>query len=267
MSIAWSTRVWNETQHSGTDMLMLLAIADYADANGEAFPAVKTLAKRCRMQVRNAQVILANLRASGELEVRVCAGPKGANVYRLVLGSKRVQADAPLQSPAPVQPDAPLQSVAPVHSSTQGGAKDCAVPLQPNAYEPSLNQQEPSVESTASTRGLPPCPTDAILTLFAAKVDSLPHPRAELWVRKRAAPMHERWKWVLKAKRDNGERYATTAAEALTFFGRFFDCVAESDFLSGRNGRWKKCTLDWLMAEKNFAKVVEGNYANDGAPT
>ena len=39
--------------------------------------------------------------------------------------------------------------------------------------------------------------------------------------------------------------------------------VERSDFLSGRNKKWNKCTFDWVLKEDNFVKIIEGNYDND----
>jgi hypothetical protein len=113
--------------------------------------------------------------------------------------------------------------------------------------------------------GLPMCPQRKLLALFTKTVPELPKPRAELWLESAGAEaMRQRWKWFLTAKReDNGERYATTAAEAEACFERFFRKVSESDFLTGRNGAWKACNLAWLMKRENFAKVIENQYDND----
>ena len=47
-------RVWDKSRHAGSELLMLLAIADFADDDGKAYPAVSTLATKCRMTGRNA---------------------------------------------------------------------------------------------------------------------------------------------------------------------------------------------------------------------
>jgi hypothetical protein len=85
---------------------MLLAIADFADDDGSAYPSVPTLAAKCRMKPRNANYILAALQESGELQVRQNEGPKGTNRYRIVLeslGAKGVQPIAGMQSLAEMQ--------------------------------------------------------------------------------------------------------------------------------------------------------------------
>jgi hypothetical protein len=148
MSVRSLTRVWEHSKACGTDLLMMLAIADFSDDDGNAYPSVATLARKCRMKPRNAQYILAVLQNSGELDVRKNAGPKGANRYRLRFDAMGAGA----QSAAPLQDSAPLQR------SARGGAKDCAKPLHCIAPEPSLNRQEPSgsaADATAAHASMP----------------------------------------------------------------------------------------------------------------
>ena len=133
MSVRMLTRVWDASQLGGTELLMMLAIADFADDNGFAYPSVTTLAKKCRLQPRRANYILAALQSSGELQVRKNEGPKGTNRYRIVL---------PLHCSAPLQPSAPL------HSNAPTPALECAKPLHCSAPEPSLNRQEPKTTRT-----------------------------------------------------------------------------------------------------------------------
>ena len=44
-------------------------------------------------------------------------------------------------------------------------------------------------------------------------------------------------------------------------FARVCRMAEESDFLSGRSGKWAGCSLDWLLQPENWQKVREGNYA------
>ena len=119
MSIRKMSEVWEYSRHNGTALLMLLAIADFSDDDGRAYPSVGSLAAKCRMKSRNANVILAALRDSGELEIRIGEGPRGTNLYRVK----------------------PLQSFAspPVKHCTP--AKECSKPLQGNAPKPSVNRK------------------------------------------------------------------------------------------------------------------------------
>lgn len=126
-----------------------------------------------------------------------------------------------------------------------------------------------NTHSSASGRGVrvPNCPHRKILALYREKLPTRPQPRPELWEgSKGASALRERWDWLLRAERGEGERagerYATTEAEGLAWFGRFFDAVAASDFLCGRAGTWGGADLGWLVKKANFDKVVQGNYTN-----
>lgn len=45
-------------------------------------------------------------------------------------------------------------------------------------------------------------------------------------------------------------------------FTTAFKKAQQSDFLSGRNGKWNGANFDWLLNENNIVKVLEGNYDN-----
>ena len=132
-----------------------------------------------------------------------------------------------------------------------------------DAGEPE-NQSEAAdqADQPATKQKLPACPHLELLDIFAEKLPELPQPKPELWEGARAKALAARWKWCLTAKKRNGERYATSKAEALDFFKRYFGYVGKSDFLTGRDGRWSGCDLAWLVKADNFAKVLQGNYEN-----
>ena len=112
----------------------------------------------------------------------------------------------------------------------------------------------------AAPDDLPPCQHQEVIGLYAKHLPELPTPR--IWNGQRANNLKSRWRWVLTAKKQSGERYARTAADALDFFDRFFGYVAASDFLTGRDGKWQGCDLGWLVKAENFSKVFEGKYQN-----
>lgn len=70
MSIKAMTLVWERSRAKGSELLVLLAIADYAQDDGrEAFPTMRTLAEKSRMTERGVREIIRRLEAAGELEV------------------------------------------------------------------------------------------------------------------------------------------------------------------------------------------------------
>lgn len=83
MSVHVTAYVWEHSAQSGTDLLLMLAIADMANKEGVAWPSVPTLSRFIRMSERSVQRTLASLEASGELEVQRNRGPNGTHLYRV----------------------------------------------------------------------------------------------------------------------------------------------------------------------------------------
>lgn len=67
MSIKCMSRVWESARQKGASLLCLLAIADFADDNGFAWPAIATIAKKTRMSARHTSRILQALADEREL--------------------------------------------------------------------------------------------------------------------------------------------------------------------------------------------------------
>ena len=124
MSIRITSEVWQNAPVGGTELLCLLALADFANDAGEAYPSIATLAGKLRMSERNTQYLLKKLEAQGLLRILRSTGPKGCNLYQ-VQTSHTAKA-------------APVQSVA------CEGAMGSVKPVQTPAPKPSLNHQEPS---------------------------------------------------------------------------------------------------------------------------
>ncbi|MDT7514680.1 helix-turn-helix domain-containing protein [Rhodoferax mekongensis] len=125
-------RVWECSRHGGTELLALLALADFADDEGMAFPSVGTLARKCRLQPRRMNYILASLQESGELEIRANKGRLGTNLYRIKLKSEGLHSSAGVHSGAGV------------HSTASPPCTPVREPLHSSADKPSLTIKEPS---------------------------------------------------------------------------------------------------------------------------
>ena len=86
MSIKVMDWVWEHSRHKGSDLLLLLAIADHAHDDGDgAYPSIETLARKIRMSERHTSRMIQELVQSGELAVKYKDGPKGANLYRVTM--------------------------------------------------------------------------------------------------------------------------------------------------------------------------------------
>jgi Helix-turn-helix domain len=88
MSIRVINAVWKHSrQKKSGALVVLLAIADYTNDDGFAFPAISTLARKARMSKRNAQRWVRVLEQDGELNVLRNQGRGGVNLYKICLPS------------------------------------------------------------------------------------------------------------------------------------------------------------------------------------
>ena len=260
MSIAVMTEVWSRSQHSGSHLLMMLALADFSDDKGCSYPAVSTLAAKCRMKPRNANVVLAALRESKELEVRHNAGPHGVNRYRIVLSALGgMQGVAGLQNVAGVQGNAGAAKECTLQGNAATPASACSKPLQPVADEPSLKRQEPSGRRKPAKP--PACPYVEIIAAYHDALPELPRVRV-LESQGRTKALDEYWAWLLSSTRADGTRRAGTASEALVWTRAFFERARGDDWVMGRAGRgpghenWE-ADLEYVIGDKVRRRVIE----------
>lgn len=80
------TRVWEHSQAQGTQLLLLLAIADDADDDGIATPKIQQLARKCRQSPRATSYQIATLQQIGELKVSVAKGRGNRSTFRVTVG-------------------------------------------------------------------------------------------------------------------------------------------------------------------------------------
>ena len=69
MSIRLMSSIWEHSKHSGTDLLMLLALADHANDDGVCWPSLPRLAARCRVSKRQAINIIHRLEKAGDITI------------------------------------------------------------------------------------------------------------------------------------------------------------------------------------------------------
>lgn len=160
MSIRVMSQVWDDSAQKGGDLLVLLALADFADDQARAWPSNATLAKKARMSERNVRYVLRRLETEGEIETiragGVHDGRNRATVYRLTVGAGKI--------------------CPPANGDTEGGQTDAAQVSQIAPY-PSV---EPSVEPSGND-----CAPAKLTVIeggeptFQAKVDREPVTRAE----------------------------------------------------------------------------------------
>jgi hypothetical protein len=98
MSIGRMTAVFEHSEATGADRLVILAIADAADNRGIAYPLVETVAAMARVSIRAAQYAVRDLVESGELAVITAHGRGRRNVYVVLVGFSQEQREAALEA-------------------------------------------------------------------------------------------------------------------------------------------------------------------------
>jgi len=99
--------VFERSRQRGATRLVLLAIANYADDTGMAFPSVESIAKKAMLSESCVQVAIRKAAGAGELTVSVGVARAGANRYQLTL-PEAIEGGA---ESAPVQTSAPEPSL------------------------------------------------------------------------------------------------------------------------------------------------------------
>lgn len=119
MSIEVMTLVWKHYPEGGSELLLALALADWADdQGGHIFPSVSTMALKTRQSDRNVQYLLAKMKEVGWLEQIEAGGTidgkKLATSYRIPI--ERL----PLGVVGPVKTLHPSDGCKPAHGPVKG---------------------------------------------------------------------------------------------------------------------------------------------------
>jgi hypothetical protein len=99
MSIEVMSRVWQRSRQAGDALLVLLAIADFADDCGVAYPSVPTLARKARLSERQVQRVIGELIVAEELRVEPGQGRHASHLYRVIVGTGRQDVPGDRMSP------------------------------------------------------------------------------------------------------------------------------------------------------------------------
>lgn len=150
MSIRVMSRVWDHSAQVGGPLLLLLALADFADDDGYCWPKQANLATKARCSVRAVRYQLERLTAAGEIERSDGRGRGVGSVYRILTGLAQTTKPAEI---AAFTPDKKRQSATKKAAiagtqNRQSATKKAAIQCRPieNRQEPSLTTpvREPS---------------------------------------------------------------------------------------------------------------------------
>jgi hypothetical protein len=136
MSIRIMSKVWDSAPYEGGALLVLLALADYANDEGECWPKIETLATKARMSARQAQNIIRQFQSEGVISIQPGGGRGRASRYTI----ERVKPTSPFCSEERVKSDAER-----VKSATEKGEICDSAIRKESSLEPS---KEPSAVFT-----------------------------------------------------------------------------------------------------------------------
>ena len=81
MAIRIMSKVWDDGPAGQSECFVLLALADYANDDGECWPSVDGIARKCRLSERGVRKILRRLEDDGWITTAVGGGRNGCNKY------------------------------------------------------------------------------------------------------------------------------------------------------------------------------------------
>lgn len=84
MSIRVLAQIWDFGPEDRSELLVLLALADFANDEGECWPSMVGVAQKARMTERGAQKIVRRLEEDGWLKIDTGGGRGGKNRYRIL---------------------------------------------------------------------------------------------------------------------------------------------------------------------------------------
>ena len=275
MSIKLMALVWDSGPSDRTEAFVLLALADYANDDGECWPSIESLAKRTRMTDRGVRKAVSRLREGGWITVQAGGGRRVSNLYTVrkeMFSATRDDLQNPehgsitLNTVPGNEGDETLNTDTETLNTvpeTLNVVPETLNTVQPNLQEPPLNPQRsegrgaqalaPSPQSDPGDRVPERWPSDsrhsggdvqAAFEVFNVAADKCGWPRVQSINASRRKKMAQRLK---EAGGIEGWQYAISKAKA-------------SPFCNGSNNRGWRVNIDFLLQPSSFAKLMEGNY-------
>jgi len=122
MSTRISAQAWDYSKSSGAALLVLVSLADQANDEGECWPKIETIAKRCRVSRRSVFRYLDVLVELGEVTIENRAADRKSSLYRIhPTGPTLCQSDTGAGDSADT---GPVSAVALLEPSLEPSVKD-----------------------------------------------------------------------------------------------------------------------------------------------
>lgn len=259
MSVKLMSKVWDMDLPINIKMVCL-ALCDQANDQGECYPSIATICKRCSLEER---AIRRNIQALEEMNILLREYRTGrSTIYRLNPDKYCPASTPPHGGPLPMV-DPPLPGTPP-HGGPHPLPMVDPTPLpmaDPHNHQVTITEPKPMSKPSAPVidRGqvvdlfgdktekrkvIPPCPHKEIVDLYHEVLPELSGIVFSLWLKSKDAK-------ALAAIWKSDERH-----QKMEFWQDFFEAVRTNSHWMGANG-WDKCNLRWLLQNRNFIAGVE----------
>lgn len=265
MSVRVLAKVWDHFPGGGSELLVLLALADWADDVGRCWPSMSAIGEKCRLSRSQALRVAHKLIDDGFLIVEGNSnGGAPGNTRRYRIAVERLTGSVGATGSV----DA-TRRVAPMHKTGSAHATQ-------TVSEPSVNRQQvhadaclPLHSEDQQADSEPSTPDAPVAELVALYHEHMPaNPRVKILNERRKGLIRARWREAaLLTCQPFGYRDRTSGLKA---WAAFFAICAESAFLTGRAtpqpGRPPfVADIDFLMSPSGFAKCLENKYHREAA--
>lgn len=249
-------RVWKDYPGTGgSELLALLALADWSDDDGRCWPSMASIATKVRLSKSQARRVVHRLIANGYLVLLGNAAggcPGETPQYQIAFSALTGRTKSTPRADATPSADARD----PLHGCALTPSADATQTI----IEPSITTKEKVGRQKPAVSGLPPCPYQAIIAAYHDALPSLP--RVKVVSDDRKLAMRKLWRWLLTSKADDGELRCKDAAEAMNWIHAYFAQAGQNDFLMGKTQRspghsaWT-ADFDFLLSPKGMKHVIE----------
>ena len=248
------SEVWEHADSEGGELLVLLALADFADDSGWCFPSVPVVAAKARLSPRQARTHIRRLEAKGLV---FCPSTKGgaghSNRYRITPKSRKPASEFDDEKAEAHFRDEKAErrksSVKKAEVERQKGGS----PLPPNRHEPSGTvKEEGSYEPLSSGDDARP------LAIAPSKPDPIPEALSAY----NAAASESGWPQVrlLTPARRSALAARLREAGGLAGWAAALAKAQASPWCCGQNKNGWRANFDFLTRQSSFVKLMEGNY-------
>lgn len=158
MSIELMNHVWKHADVTGSELLVLLALADYSNEQGICWPSLNTIGQKARISRRQVIRILQKLGEMGLVEVLepggVIGGQNRANLYKIHSDKMTLRSDVM----TPASDTVTLRSV--THDTRGSVTHDTTVVSPMSPQSPYNHHKEPSGEEAEGAARQPAAAAD-----------------------------------------------------------------------------------------------------------